>query len=116
MDLGTAITLSSVVVMTGIALMRFFGQNKKGCSNNSKGDYVKQKDIKELVPRKEMFEAFKSKLKNVVYGDTCDANIKGFEKLLGANQKSFERQLDLVKDHLSGQIDSVLTEIKNNRV
>ena len=101
MDLGTSITASVAIIMAGIALMKFFGQRKKP-NNNGNKDFLKQKDIKDFVPRQEIMQTFREKMKDVVYEDTCTANIK-----------SFETQLALIQTHLSEKIDGVLREVRD---
>jgi len=113
MDLGTAIPISTGVFMAGMCILKYIGRNRNCANGSNSKNFIRHKDIKNFVPRKEIMDTFKDKFKNVVYGDTCDANIKGFEKLISANQKSSEKQLELVQKHLSEKIDSILTEIKN---
>jgi len=101
MDLGTAIPISTGVFMAGMCILKYIGRNRNCANGSNSKNFIRHKDIKNFVPRKEMMDTFKDKFENVVYSDTCDANIK-----------SFEKQLVLIKEHLSEKIDLVLKEIK----
>ena len=97
----TALPIVTAIIMAGLAVMKYIGRKRNSNNPNSK----------ELVTRKEMFQTFKDKLENVVYGDTFGQAIKGLEKIQIAHKNDLEKQITMTKEHLDDKIGGMQTVI-----
>jgi len=112
-DLATALTIalpiSTGIVMAGAAVLRLIDARRKNNHNGSP---------KDLVTRPEMLGILKDKLKNVVYGDTCETQVTAIKELQKAQKEAIDEKIEDTQEILCGKIEAmknaILLELKNH--
>ena len=100
MDLGTSVTISTGIVMAGVALITLL--RGLGVSKPKNG----------AISREEFNKTFKEKLDNVIYKDTCLAMREGCHGMMKLTQENVDKKFKALTIQMSEGFKDLKEQIK----